>query len=57
MKRKENYKTLYISDFSDTNSPLWCAIIEAQNIIQIFKPLYKGVRILSDTGKCIKIVR
>ena len=57
MKRKDNYKSLYISDFRDTNSPLWGAIIEAESILQIFKPLYTGVRILADTGRCIKIVK
>nr|DAH72542.1 MAG TPA: hypothetical protein [Caudoviricetes sp.] len=58
MKRKtENYKLLYISDFRDSNSPLWGAIIEAESILQTYKPLYKGVRILSDTGRCIKIVK
>lgn len=57
MKRKDNYKTLYISDFRDTKSPLWGAIIEAQTLLQSYKPLYKGVRIFADTGKCIKIVR
>ena len=57
MKRKDNYKSLYISDFRDTKSPLWSAVIEAGSILQNYKPLYKGVRILSDTGRCIKIVR
>ena len=57
MKRKDNYKSLYISEFRDTNSPLWCAIIEAQSILQNYKPLYKGVRILTVTGRCVKIVR
>jgi hypothetical protein len=57
MKRKDNYKSLYISNFRDTNSPLWSAIIEAQSILQVFNPLYKGVRIMTDTGRCIKIVR
>ena len=57
MKRKENYKTLYISDFRDIKSPLYGAIIEAQSLLQSYKPLYKGVRILSDSGRCIKIVR
>ena len=57
MKRKDNYKSLYISDFRDEKSPLWCAVIEAESILQKYKPLYKGVRILSDSGRCIKIVR
>ena len=58
MKRKtDNYKSLYISDFRDTKSPLLGAIIEAESLLQSYKLLYKGVRILSDTGKCIKIVK
>lgn len=57
MKRKDNYKSLYISDFRDVKSPLWGATIEAQNILQNYKPLYSGVRILSDNGRCIKIVK
>lgn len=58
MKRKtDNYKSLYISDFRDTKCPLWGAIIEAESILQKFKPLYKGIRILSDNGRCIKIVK
>lgn len=58
MKRKAgNFKSLYISDFRDENSPLWVATIEAESLLQSYKPLYKGVRILSDSGRCIKIVR
>lgn len=57
MKKKDNYKSLYISDFRDTKSPLWCAVLEAESLLQSYKLLYKGVRILSDTGKCIKIVK
>lgn len=58
MKRKtDNYKSLYISDFRDTKSPLWAALIEAEGILQNYKPLYKGIRILSDNGRCIKIVK
>lgn len=57
MKGNDNYKSLYISEFINTNSPLWSAIIEAESILQSYKPLYKEVRILADTGRCIKIVR
>lgn len=58
MRRKiDNYKSLYISDFRDEKSPLWVATLEAESLLQSYKPLYKGVRILSDTGRCIKIVR
>ena len=58
MKRKtENYKSLYISDFFAEDEPLYCATLEAWALLQSYKPVYKGVRILADTGRCIKIVR
>ena len=57
MKRKDNYKSLYISDFREFKSPLLGAIIEAESLLQNYKPLYSGIRILADSGKCIKIVR
>ena len=58
MKRKtENYKSLYISDFKQEKEPLSCATLEAESLLMSYKPLYKGVKILADTGRCIKIVR
>lgn len=51
--RKRNSKTLYVSDFES----LWCARLEAQTILANYSNLYSEIRILADSGKCVKIVR
>lgn len=48
-----NSKILYASDFES----LWCATLEAQTILANYCNLYSEVRILADSGKCVKIVR
>lgn len=45
--------TLHVSDFES----LWCATLEAQTILANYVNLYSEVRILAESGKCIKIVR
>ena len=49
---KRNSKTLHVSDFES----LWCATLEAQTILANYGYLSE-VRILADSGKCVKIVR
>lgn len=51
--RKRNSKMLYMSDFES----LWCATLEAQTILANYGNIYSEVRILADSGKCVKIVR
>ena len=51
--KKNNTKTLHVSDFES----LWCATLEAQTILANYCNLYSEVRILADSGKCVKIVR
>lgn len=46
-------KTLHVSDFEC----LWCAILEAQTILANYGNLYSEIRILANSGKCVKIVR
>lgn len=50
---KNKTKTLYMCDFES----LWCATLEAQTILANYGNLYSEVRILADSGKCVKIVR
>ena len=50
--KKNNTKTLHVSDFDS----LWCATLEALTILANWR-FYDNVRIISDSGKCIKIVR
>lgn len=51
--RKRNSKMLHVSDFES----LWCATLEAQTILANYGNIYSEVRILADSGKCVKIVR
>ena len=46
-------KILLLGDFES----LWCATLEAQTILANYGNLYTEVRILADSGKCVKIVR
>lgn len=46
-------KTLYVSDFNS----LYEAVCEAQTILANYRRFYDNVRIISNSGKCIKIVR
>lgn len=46
-------KSLYKGEFHS----LYEAVCEAQTILVNYGRIYKEVRILSDSGKCIKIVR
>ena len=48
-----NSKTLHVSDFHS----LYEAVCEAQTILANYGRFYDNVRIISDSGKCIKIVR
>ena len=50
---KNKTKTFYMSDFES----LWCATLEAQTLLANYGNLYPEVRILADSGKCVKIVR
>ena len=50
---KNKTKTLHVSDFES----LWCATLEAQTILANYGRFYDDVRIVSDSGKCIKVVR
>ena len=50
---KNNTKTLQVSDFHS----LYEAVLEAQTILENYGRFYDNVRIISDSGKCIKIVR
>lgn len=50
---KNKTKMLYMSDFES----LWCATLEAQTILANYGNLYSEVRILAESGKCVKIVR
>lgn len=50
---KRNSKTLHVSDFHS----LYEAVCEAQTILANYCNLYSEVRILADSGKCVKIVR
>ena len=50
---KNNTKTLHVSDFNS----LYEAVCEAQTILANYGRFYDNVRIISDSGKCIKIVR
>lgn len=50
---KRNSKTLYVSDFNS----LYEAVCEAQTILVNYGRFYDNVRIISNSGKCIKIVR
>ena len=47
-----NSKMLYVSDFG-----LYEAVCEAQTILANYRRFYDNVRIISNSGKCIKIVR
>ena len=46
---KNNTKTLHVSDFP--------SLYEAQTILANYGRFYDDVRIISDSGKCIKVVR
>ena len=48
-----NSKTLHVSDFES----LWCATLEAQTILANYDNLYSEIRILANSGKCVKIVK
>ena len=50
---KNNTKTLHVSDFHS----LYEAVYEAQTILANYGIFYDNVRIVSDFGKCIKIVQ
>lgn len=47
--KKNNTKTLHVSDFH--------SLYEAQTILANYGRFYDDVRIVSDSGKCIKVVR
>lgn len=49
---KRASKSLYKSEFNS----LYEAITEAQTILVNYK-LYDDVRILADTGKCLRVIR
>ena len=51
--KKNNTKTLHVSDFHS----LYEAVCEAQTILANYGRFYDDVRIVSDSGKCIKVVR
>ena len=51
--KKNNTKTLHVSDFHS----LYEAVCEGQTILANYGRFYDNVRIISDSGKCIKIVR
>lgn len=58
MKRRELYKSIYIDDFKPYfKHPLEGATNEAYAILQNCNHFYRGVRILAEKGKCIKIVK
>ena len=50
--KKNNTKTLHVSDFHS----LYEAVCEAQTILANGR-FYDNVRIISDSGKCIKVIR
>ena len=51
--KKNNTKTLHVSDFHS----LYEAVCEAQTILVNYGRFYDNVRIVSNSGKCIKVVR
>lgn len=50
---KNNTRTLHVSDFNS----LYEAVCEALTILANYGRFYDNVRIISESGKCIKIVR
>lgn len=53
MNNNNKTKMLYVSEFHS----LYEAVCEAQTILVNYGRLYDNVRIISDSGKCVKIVR
>ena len=51
--RRIRQKTLHVSDFHS----LYEAVCEAQTILANYGRFYDDVRIVSDSGKCIKVIR
>ena len=51
--KKNNTKTLHVIDIYS----LYEAVCEGQTILANYGRLYDDVRIVSDSGKCIKVVR